>query len=125
MAFGDVGMFAGLLLILLLVVLALYVYTSLALMFIARRTNTPNAWLAWIPIANVYLLTQIAQVSGWWTLAVLIGAIPILGFIVLTGLSLWWFWRVAERVGMPGWTGLLMIIPVVNLIMLGVFAWKD
>jgi hypothetical protein len=40
---------------------AIYIYMSMALMTIATKTNTPNGWLAWIPIANIFLMLQIAR----------------------------------------------------------------
>ena len=36
--------------------LAGYVYVALALQTIATKTATPNGWLAWIPIANAFLM---------------------------------------------------------------------
>ena len=48
-----------------------YIYTALALMTIAQKTKTKNPWLAWIPIANLYLMTQIGKVP-WWTILFLI-----------------------------------------------------
>ena len=45
------------LLIIPLLFLALYIYTSLALMGIARKLNSPNAWLAWLPIGNLFLIS--------------------------------------------------------------------
>ena len=74
-----VALFAAFFLIMLILVLATYIYTSLAIMAIAKRTKTENAWLAWIPIANFYLITQIAKQNGLWTLALLAGFIPFIG----------------------------------------------
>lgn len=106
--------------------LAVYVYSAWALMTIALKTNTEPAWLAWIPIANIFLLPLIAQVP-WWTalIALLSGFIPVVGWIVSTALAVWWWWQIAERLDYEGWLGILMIVPVVNLVLLGVFAWKD
>ena len=103
--------------------LAFYVYVSWALMVIAKKTKTKNAWLAWIPIANYYLITKIAKVSGLWTFALLLSFIPVVGGIVLLGVSIWLFWRIAEARKLPGWISLLMIIPGVNLIVIGIIAW--
>jgi hypothetical protein len=36
--------------------LGCYVYMSLALQTIATKTGTANEWLAWIPIANLFLM---------------------------------------------------------------------
>ena len=117
-AFGVVALIIG---------LALYIYGALALMKIAERTNTPNAWLAWIPVANVYLLTQIAKVPWWTFLAIFLTWIPFVGSIGLLALMIWWWWKIAENRGKPGWWGLMItLIPVVNLVFLGMLAWgKD
>lgn len=117
------ALFAALGLAFLVLLLAFYIYVSLALMTIAKKTKTDNAWLAWIPIANYYLITQVAKVSGLWTLALLLTFIPGIGGLALLGVSVWLFWRISERRNFPGWLSLLMIVPVVNLIVIGVLAW--
>lgn len=117
------GLFAAFFFLFLVVVLALYIYTSIALMTIAKKTRTENAWLAWIPIANFYLVTQIAGVSGFWTLALLAIFIPIVGSLFVAGVGIWMFWRIAEKRRFPGWLSLLLLIPVVNLVVLGILAW--
>ncbi len=125
MAYGDLGGMMAFLGAYLVVVAAFYVYGALALMTIAKRTKTPNAWFAWIPVLNLYLITQIAGVP-WWTLfAFVLGVIPIIGTLLVIGVSVWWFWKVAEARGKPGWWGILMLVPVVNLIILGILAWGE
>jgi uncharacterized membrane protein YhaH (DUF805 family) len=103
--------------------LAVYIYTALALMAIAKKTNTNNGWLAFIPIANIYLLTQIAGISGWWTLGILLSVIPVVGGILVGLGMIYLYWKTAEKVGKPGWWGILMIIPIVGWILLGIMAW--
>jgi hypothetical protein len=105
------------------VVAVLYVYISWTVMTIANKTKTKNSWLAWIPIANFYLLTQIANVSGLWTLALLLSFIPVAGGLAVAGVSIWLFWRIAERRKFPGWISLLLLVPGVNLVVLGIIAW--
>ncbi len=34
-------------------------------------------------------------------------------------------WRICQRTGNPGWMGLLILIPVVNLVLLYVIAFSD
>ena len=104
--------------------LAVYIYTALALMAIAKKTKTQNSWMAWIPIANYYLITQMAGLSGLWTLILLAVLIPNLGGLVVMGITIWMFWRIAQDIDMPGWTSLLLLIPVLNLVILGIYAWK-
>src|SRR5204863_6187716 len=41
--------------------LAVYVYMALALQTIATKTATANPWLAWIPIANLILMLNVAK----------------------------------------------------------------
>lgn len=48
------GVLAGLGLIPLIIFAVIYVYVSLALQTIATKTNTANAWMAWIPIVNIF-----------------------------------------------------------------------
>jgi hypothetical protein len=93
----------------LLLGLALYVYFAFFLMVLARKTDTDHSWLAWIPIANLYLMCAIARRSPLWMLLLLVPVVNILAFLVL--------WSSIARVrGKPGWIGLLMIVPGVNLL---------
>lgn len=100
----------------LVVVLGFYVYLALCLMTIARKTNTPNGWMAWIPIVNVFLLLMIAQKPLWWFLLCLIPLVNIVIFIIV------WM-GVAKAVNKPEWWGILMIVPLVNLIVPGYLAF--
>jgi len=120
-----ITLFAGALVFVLIIGLAIYVFVAIALMTIAIKTSTPLAWLAWIPLANIYLMTQIAGLSGWWTLAILLPIIPFIGQIALIVIMVWWWWKIAEKRGFPGWLGILTIIPLVNLIIMGVLAWAE
>src|SRR6266851_559821 len=61
----------------------IYVYMALALMTIATKTNTPNGWLAWIPIANLFLMLTIAQKPAWWFVLCLIPLVNIVIFIIV------------------------------------------
>jgi hypothetical protein len=53
------------LLVFLVFILAMYVYTSLAFQTIATKTGTANPWLAWIPIANIFLMLGVAKKPMW------------------------------------------------------------
>ncbi len=112
---GFLGAMLG---VLLLVVAVGYVYFSLALQTIARKTNTENAWLAWVPIANVILMLNIAKKPLWWFLLCLIPLVSIVIFIIV------WM-AIAEARGKPGWWGILLIVPLVGLIVPGYLAWSD
>jgi uncharacterized protein DUF5684 len=96
----------------------MYIYVALALQTIANKTGTLNAWLAWIPIANIILMLNIAKKPLWWIILFLI---PIVNIVV--AIMVWM--GVAEARHKPSWWGILMIVPLVNLVVPGYLAWAD
>ncbi|MEK6890827.1 MAG: hypothetical protein AABX03_01690 [Nanoarchaeota archaeon] len=110
------------------IAIILYVIKALALMRIAKRTKTKNSWLAWIPIADFYLLTQTARQSGWWTLlyiGVIIPFVSGIAWLALCIISIWLLWTTAKRLRMNGVWSLLAIIPGVGFVIaLAIYAWK-
>lgn len=112
------AMAGGTFIFFLLVVAAGYVYTALAVQTIAAKTNTENPWLAWIPIANIILLLNIAKKPIWWIVLFLI---PLVNIIII--IMVWM--SVAEARGKPSWVGVLLIVPFVGAIVPGYLAWAD
>ena len=60
------GFFLGIgiiILIIFLIIVAfaigMYVFQGIALMELAKKNNIPNAWLAWLPVGNMYLLGKL------------------------------------------------------------------
>jgi hypothetical protein len=98
--------------------LAGYVYVALALQTIATKTNTENAWFAWIPIANIFLMLSIAKKPMWWFILFLV---PLANIVV--AIMVWM--AVAEARHKPNWWGILTIVPVVNIVVPGYLAWSD
>lgn len=109
------GLFTG---IWLAIGIGAYVWMALCLQIIARKTNTPNTWLAWIPIANIYLMCKVAGKPGWWTVLFFIPIANIV-FAILV-----WM-KIAEARNQPGWLGILTIIPVGNFVIPGILAFSD
>lgn len=60
--------------------MVLYGYLSFSVQIIARRTDTPNDWFAWIPIVNIFLICMIAKKPLWWFLWLIVP------------LATLWFW---------------------------------
>jgi len=112
------GLGAGLIMIFLVFAAAFYVYMALALQTIADKTKTENSWLAWIPIANIVLMLNVAKKPIWWIVLFFIPVVNII-FIIIVWMAM------AEARGKPSWWGILMIVPVANLITPGVLAWAD
>lgn len=54
-------------------VITLYLFQSIGLMKIADKLGTPNSWLAFIPVANMYILGKTVFEEAWltWTLVIL------------------------------------------------------
>lgn len=109
---------AGGIIVWIVVFLAIYLYTSYCLQKIAQKTNTPNDWLAWIPVINIVLMVQIAKLSLWWIVGLFIPIINI-------GVAVYIWWKIAENLRRPGWWGILMLIGPINLILLYFMAFKD
>ncbi|MGD1103402.1 MAG: DUF5684 domain-containing protein [Terriglobia bacterium] len=95
-----------------------YIYFALATQTIAKKTNTENGWLAWIPIANLILWANIAKKPIWWGILCLV---PLVGIVFMV---LLWM-AIAEARKKPNWWGILTIVPVVQLIVPGYLAWAD
>lgn len=87
----------------------LYVYFAVTLMIIARKTDTPGAGLAWIPILNLYLMCKIGRRPTWW---MVLCFVPLVN---LFALAMLWM-SIAEVSGKPAWSGALAIVPFVGLV---------
>jgi hypothetical protein len=86
-----------------------YVYISIALQKIAKKTNTVDSWFAWIPILNIILMIKIAEKPIWWTFLYFVTPVNIvIGVIVCI--------KVLKKMKYsPRWI-FLFFIPIVNYI---------
>ena len=107
---------AGNPLITLVLAVVFYLAFTVPVYKIAERLNQENAWMAFVPIANLFLLASMAGKEWWWVLLMLIPLINIIIFIIL------WM-GVAENLGHPSWMGILMIVPLVNFAILYYWAF--
>ena len=98
--------------------LAIYIYYAISLQTIARKTNTEGEWLAWIPIANVYLMCKIAARPGWWLLLFFIPLVNIVVAVII------WM-NIAEARNKASWLGILIIVPIANIILPGYLAFSE
>ena len=115
---AAIAVFGGIMLFVLIFVLIIYIYMAICLMKIAHKTNTPNAWFAWIPILNIILMLQVAKKPLWWIILFLIPFVNIIMSILV------WM-AIAKELDKPEWLGILMIIPVANLIVPGYLAFSN
>lgn len=109
---AGVGLFS------ILIWIVIYVYFSYSFMVIANKTGTDGAWMAWVPIVQIYLLCKVGGKPGWWLILFFIPLVNIVFSIIV-------FMAVAEARGKPSWIGILMIVPFVNFIIPGYLAFTE
>ncbi len=124
------GMFTALvalgILTIIVAMIAVYIYYSLALMTIAKKLKYKRPWLAWIPIANIAMMLEIGGFAWQWIFLILV---PFLGWAALFVLFIISSWNIFEKRKYPGWFSLSILIPQAGVILygiaLGFVAWKD
>lgn len=102
-----------------------YIFGALCLQAIAKKVNKEPAWLAWIPIGNLFLLCKIAGLKYWWLFIFFAAVMPILGILAVLGFLGYAWYRVALALKKPGWIGALAALPLAGLISVGYLAFSD
>jgi len=125
---GMIGVLIAMGTMLIFLGLIIYVYMALAWMTIAKKLGYDKPWLAWIPIANLFLIPILAKKNWPWGFIFLVPIANIVFYIM-------WTWNIFEQRKYPGWLSLLSIggaIPLVGwlatiayLVINGVVAWVD
>lgn len=112
------GVFFMAILLVLMIFITAYIYMAICLMKIAEKTNVTNAWLAWIPIVNIYLMIKIAEKEIWW---IILFFIPFVNIVI--GVLIWM--AISKKLNQPEWLGVLMVVPIANLVLPGYLAFSD
>jgi len=122
------ALFGAMLAVGIIISLGVYVYCAFAWMTIAKKLGYKKAWLAWIPIANLFLYPILADKDWVWGFILLVPIVNVVFFFM-------WTWQIFEKRKYPGWLSLiplLSVIPFLNivvvlayLVVLGVVAWND
>ncbi len=73
------GLIGGFLVAGIVVALALYLYTAFALFTIAKNQKVEYPWLAFIPLANIWVFVRSGGLNGWWVLAAFASLIHLIG----------------------------------------------
>ena len=58
--------------VLILPVLAIYVYVSLCIYRLAKDVGDPQAWMAWVPVFQLVTLCIAAGKPAWWFILILV-----------------------------------------------------
>ncbi|MBF0606608.1 MAG: DUF4124 domain-containing protein [Magnetococcales bacterium] len=106
-------------LVYLLAFLALAALISIAFLFVlyktAKKLNVSSAWMAWVPLLNLFIMAQMAGRPVWWGVLLML---PVVGSVVFV--ILWM--DICQRLGLKKQLGLLMLIPIVVPIVLSYLA---
>ena len=112
----------------LVIIIVFYLFSSFAYMAIAKKGKYPSPGIAWIPGIGPVIITWKLSKMHWWPFLLIIWEfIPFIGaaFSLAFGVfSIIWHWKTFEAIGKPNWWAILLIIPVVNIIILGIAAWS-
>jgi hypothetical protein len=84
------------------------IFYSLPLYIIAQKSGHEYAWVAFVPIADFWLMCDLADVN------ILIGVLYLVPYLnVLVHMYLWS--RLAENTNKSPLWGVLMVVPIVNI----------
>jgi len=148
----NLGGFGVFLLIGLLIGVAIYAFIANCVSAIAKKTDTPHAWLAWVPILSTFLILSIAGLPSslafvWFVPTVLgifesllismtpstevlslartLSPIGYVSALISTIFYIFIWARIAQRRGKAWWFGVLAVIPLVNFFAIGHLAFYD
>lgn len=91
-----------------------YLALTYPLFLIAKKLGHDNPWFAFVPILNVVMLVQLADLEIWWVIVCLLCGIAII----------WPMMKLAGKLGKPEWMGILAVVPCVNIIILWMWAME-
>ena len=107
---SALGAFFGFFLILMLAIVIIQIVASWKLFTKAGE----KGWKSIIPIYNIITLFKISGLSPWIVCAYLLGFIPIIGGLIILGVSIYQSYNLAKSFGKgAGFTVGLVLIPVV------------
>jgi len=87
----------------------IYVFTAVPIFMIAYKSRHEYSWLAFVPIANWWLMCDMADRPAYWVILMMI---PYAGAVFY---ALVWM-AIAENTNKPSWLGILMLVPVLSII---------
>ncbi len=93
-------------------------YFSWCLQVIAKKLGTPDDWMAWVPLLNIYYMVLVARKPAIWALYMFI---PIVNLYFMV--QIWC--EIAELRGRPRFAGYLMLVPVLNYMVMTRIAFLE
>ena len=128
MSGGLLALVLGMFIVFFVLALVYYVYMGFAFMAIAKKAKQSTPGLSWIPGVGPTIIAFRSANMHWWPWLLLIGFfVPFVStlFALAFGVfSIIWRWKLFEEVNKPGWWSILCIIPIVDMVMIGIAAWS-
>jgi hypothetical protein len=97
---------------------ALYLFYCYCCVLICRKAGEPPGATVWIPLLQLFPLLRAARMSGWWFLAFFV---PVLNLVA----QVLWCVKIADARGKSLFTGILLILPVLNVLAFLYLAFSD
>lgn len=94
-----------------------YLFGTFCLFLIIRKLNVPHSWIALVPIAQAWSIVAAAGKPWWLVVLTFVPYINIIAFLYLWGC-------IFEKMGKHPALTLLFLLPVVNLVFLGILAFS-
>jgi hypothetical protein len=94
-----------------------WVAIAVPVYMIAQRLGSENAWFAFIPLANLWLLVDMGDKPAYWIVLLLIPYVNIIFMVII------WM-TICDYLDVNQWLGLLMLAPLVNLALLYFLAFS-
>lgn len=85
-----------------------YLVMAIGLAIVAYKSGHPLYWLAFIPLAQVWLILDIVDLPLW---VIIPANFPFVGMFV----QMWIWVKMASDMDAPWWYGILLMIPGANI----------
>jgi hypothetical protein len=100
------------------IALVVYLFHCYCCMLICRKTGNPPGPLIWLPVLQLFPLLRAAGMSAWWFLGF---CVPVVNFVA----QVLWCLNIAKARGKSVWVGVLLLLPLTNLVMFLYLAFSD
>ncbi len=106
----------GMLMFILVFALVAYLFFSICMYKVLKKAGRQDAWAAFVPVYNTYVMYEIAGRPGWW---VFLGLIPFVGGIAAIVTTIIATIDLAKSFGKSGgYAALLILLPIIGWPML-------
>ncbi len=106
--------------IILAFIVVFYVLAAWLLYRIGKKVRYDKCWLAWVPIANLYMMVDLSnrETMSWFLIILLVNFVPCVGWIVSVVMMIMVWMDICEKFGKDSWLAILYIIPIANFVMM-------